>query len=444
MTEGQGIPWEEERHQVIDRIRSEVEKRTGKTPEQLLREREKRITDAIQLKVPDRVPLFLSPGKMPLRLSGLPMSAPFYDQAAFRKITIEAMLDFIDADVVGTGVASGITAFALEQLKDRQILWPGGPLRPDQDAQFIDMEIMKGNEYDLFITDPGDFMMRCYLPRRFEALAPLAKLPPFRSLSEVTYSLINQSARFGSPDVVAAFETLFKVGQEQAKMGGWGEEISNAMGFPRVHYPGGAAYPPYDLFTYLRGMHGLMIDLVKRPEKVLLALDKGLEWQLARAIPAGPGEIGKRVYASGCHYMSEEFLSKKQFARFVWPTWKKALIETINMGFIPVPFMEGKNDDRLEYFLELPKGKAFLQFERIDIVRAKEILGGHLCIVGGVPGSLLWGGSPQEVEDYCRKIIKICGKNGGFILAAGSSIDDAKPENVAAMIHSVKKYGQYD
>ena len=34
-------------------------------------------------------------------------------------------------------------------------------------------------------------------------------------------------------------------------------------------------------------------------------------------------------------------------------------------------------------------------------------------------------------------------KNGGLILGPGSAMDYAKPENVRAMIETVKKYGQY-
>jgi uroporphyrinogen-III decarboxylase len=61
--------------------------------------------------------------------------------------------------------------------------------------------------------------------------------------------------------------------------------------------------------------------------------------------------------------------------------------------------------------------------------------------MGNVPSPLLQVGSVTEVEEYCRKLIETCGKGGGFILSNGSSIDEAKPENVKAMIDSVKKYG---
>jgi len=141
------------------------------------------------------------------------------------------------------------------------------------------------------------------------------------------------------------------------------------------------------------------------------------------------------------HRGSDGFMSLKQFEKFYWSTLKKAIRYNIDLGYVVWLFCEGIWDARLEYLLELPKGKVVCAFEKTDMFKAKEILGGHLCIQGNVPPSLLEFASPQEVEDYCKKLITLCGKGGGFILSAGSAIDQAKPENIKAMIDSAKKYG---
>ena len=151
----------------------------------------------------------------------------------------------------------------------------------------------------------------------------------------------------------------------------------------------------------------MSLDMFKRPDKLITAMDRYLEWALARSSSAPPELFGKiRVMGGGNHFSSEEFISRKQFDRFVWPNWKKSLIGLIDRGYIPHWTMEGKNDDRIDPFLELPKSKGIIHFEKADIALAKSILKGHLCIVGNVPLSLMWGGSPQEVEDYCRDMIR--------------------------------------
>jgi uroporphyrinogen-III decarboxylase len=62
--------------------------------------------------------------------------------------------------------------------------------------------------------------------------------------------------------------------------------------------------------------------------------------------------------------------------------------------------------------------------------------------MGNVPSSLLQFGSVSEVEDYCKKLIDVCGKGGGYVMTH-MPIDEAKPENIRAMIDATRKYGKY-
>ncbi|MDR1027906.1 MAG: hypothetical protein LBL63_00620 [Clostridiales Family XIII bacterium] len=425
-------------------LRDEVEKKMGKPPEELFEEREKRLRDAVALKAPDRVPVVLFNGYFPFRYTGLSNAASFYDPSAYKKALIKTLLDFpADSFFAAYKPNSGR---ALEILGDTQYAWAGGPYDDDRGIQFREREIMEADEYDLFITDPGDYMLRYYLPRRYKALAPLASLPsPSAAFGTagVLYSTLGYT-----PAVIGAFDALSKAGEEQAKFYDCNEEVSKLLGMPQFLEPGftGLNTPPFhQIVDYLRGMHGIALDMFKRPEKLIAAMERLMEWSLARAETAPPEAFGKRrVMAGGNHFSSEEFISRKHFDTFVWPTWKRCLIGLIDRGFVPRWLMEGKNDDRMDPFLELPKGKAIIHFEKIDMARAKEMLADHICIAGNVPASLLWGGSPQEVEDYCKDLIRVCGKNGGFILTSGGSMDDAKPENLKAMIDAAEKYGRYN
>ena len=207
--------------------------------------------------------------------------------------------------------------------------------------------------------------------------------------------------------------------------------------------PGGA---PFDAVSdFLRGMRGAMIDMYRCPDKLLAACDKILEWRIERSKPANPEVEGAMVRGGGAplHRGSDGFMSIEQYERFYWPGLKKAVMAAVDLGYTTSSFCEGIWDERLEYWLEIPKGKATLRFEKTDMFKAKEVLGGHACIQGGVPSSLLEVGSPSEVDEYCKKLIEVCGKGGGFILGAGSSIDCARPENIKAMIDAAEKYGRY-
>ncbi|MBW1788591.1 MAG: uroporphyrinogen decarboxylase, partial [Deltaproteobacteria bacterium] len=77
-----------------------------------------------------------------------------------------------------------------------------------------------------------------------------------------------------------------------------------------------------------------------------------------------------------------------------------------------------------------------------DIFRAKEILGDHMCLMGDVPAMMLFHKSPDDVSEYCSKLIRELGPEG-FILQSGCDIpENAKLENVQAMVAAVFKKGR--
>ena len=204
------------------------------------------------------------------------------------------------------------------------------------------------------------------------------------------------------------------------------------MGVPE--YTQYSAMPPLDLLSFgIRGMNGLMLDMFRQPDKVLAACDKILQMTLERPKPK-PNKFGNiRVFMTVTRG-SDNFLSKKQFDKFYWPTFSKLVHALIDKGMTPSIFFEGNCDSRMEYLLEFPRGSMLVHVDWTDIYRAKDILRDHLCIQGNVPSTILQTGTVQDVKDYCKKLIDVVGKGGGFILSPRSSTDEAKPENLKAMI----------
>jgi uroporphyrinogen-III decarboxylase len=81
-------------------------------------------------------------------------------------------------------------------------------------------------------------------------------------------------------------------------------------------------------------------------------------------------------------------------------------------------------------------------FDYVDRKKAKKIIGDTMCFWGNVPANTLIIGTPDQVRDNVKELIDIFADNGGLIIDASVGIpDDAKPENVEAMVDTVFKYG---
>ena len=154
--------------------------------------------------------------------------------------------------------------------------------------------------------------------------------------------------------------------------------------------------------------------------------------------------------ASGCpiilmplHKGDDTFMSEKQYEIFYWPTLKKLLLGMIGEGLMPMLVAEGRYNRRLKIIKDLPRASVMWLFDQTDMTNAKAVLGDTACIAGNVPASLLVTGTAQDVKAYCRKLIEVCGRGGGYILTGGASIDQGKPENLRAMMEAAKEYGVY-
>ena len=415
-----------------------------KSPQELYQEREQRLRDAIELRQPDRVPVVLTVNYFPARFTGeLTNTDAFYRPAKWREATRKTILA-LQPDIYSEG--AGGSGDALSLLGARLYQWPGGALGPDALQQYIEGEPLKAEEYPLFLTDPGDYILRYYLPRVWQALEPLSRLPPLQSFLGASTAAYLSSV-FNSAEVRQALASLVKAGEAQQKYSEVMrplEQDLTAAGFPSLQH--GHAAAPFDVVSdHLRGMRGTMLDMYRNPEQLLQACELILKHSISTGLLAlkHPSGQPKRV-GSALHRGSDGFMSLKQFETFYWPTLKRLITATTSQGLVHIPFYEGDWAQRLEYLLELPRKKTIARFALTDLSRAKSVLKDHTCIMGGVPHSLLQVASPAEVEEYCKELIRVCGKGGGFILSTSTGItNEARPENVRAMIAAVHKYGRY-
>jgi len=185
-----------------------------------------------------------------------------------------------------------------------------------------------------------------------------------------------------------------------------------------------------------------MMDMFRQPDKLKRAVEQIAPFITQIAVNGARQKGNPRVFIP-LHKGADGFMSPKQFNTFYWPTLQSLIVELCNNDLTPYLLIEGAYDSRLDVIKDVPKGKCLYHFESTDIFNAKKVLGDTVCLMGNVPNSLLAIGTPQSVEDYCKRLIDVCGDGGGFILSSGAIIDEARPENVHIMMKTAREYGKY-
>jgi hypothetical protein len=410
---------------------------------ELLRQREKRFEDVLALRKPDIVPVMVSFGFLPALHLGMTIEEVMYDPEKLWDSQWKMTLEF-NPDMEQNPYALRFLGPLLDALDFRQLKWPGHGLRPELTYQFVEGEYMTAEEYDPFLEDPSDFMMRRYLPRICGALEGLKSLPALTSLITYSMGLPFGFIPFASPEAAGALAALQKAGEESLRIAQYSRRFSERateLGFPIQ--TGAMTQAPFDtLGDYFRGTKGLMLDMYRRPDKVIAACEKLLPIMFQTALNGTRASGNPRVFMP-IHKGVDGFMSLVQFKRFFWPTLRDLMTALINEGLTPCPFWEGDCTSRLEVIRDIPEGKACYKFEATDMVKAKELLGDRVAIRGAVPLSLLATGTPDQVKESCKRLIDTAGKDGGFIMDASTGLDDAKYENVRAMFDTTGEYGVY-
>ena len=404
-------------------------------------ERAKLCLDVVQFNKPARVPIMPMTTFAPTMMVGVSGREAMYNPKALG----QAYVDFCETYQPDFAGAAPMVMYgpALEALDYQLYKWPGHGVADHLSYQFHEKEYMKAEEYDDLIADPTDFWLRRWMPRTHGALAPLANVPPiYGSMELPMFGPI--LIALGSPEVQAALKALAEASrltnEWMQTLGPYLGQIV-AAGFP--FYAGGATKAPFDVLSdSLRGTTGLMMDLYRRPEKVIEAVERLVRPMINTGV-AGAKANGNPLVFIPLHKGADGFMSDQQFAKFYWPTLKAVMYGLAQEGCLPVCFVEGGYNQRLDYLADTSDIRSIYLFDRTDMAQAAKALGGKVTIGGGFPVSLILTGTPGQVEDATKKLIDDAAGQGGYILSIGCALDEAKGPTMKAFVDTGKAYGKY-
>ncbi len=393
--------------------------------EKLYTQRLKRYVTAMRNDKPDMIPIRPFVAEFTAKYAGYTCQEVTHDFekafAAARKCAADFDWDAVVGNMVY--VWTGLT----QAIGTKYYAAPGIDISPDIGFQYLEppeeQAFMKPDEYDQLIEDPTGYLFNVWLPRISSDVVEPGKPNTFRN---------NLSFLKGGMAMLNYFNGFGRQAELLRTESGTVSAIS------------GILKAPFDIIAdKLRGYLGLITDVMERPKKVLEACE-ALVPHLTHVALSGADPDKNVPIGFWMHRGCVPFVSHEHFNKFYWPTLKPIIEAIWAQGHQVLFYAEGDWNAHLNSFAELPDGAIVFHVDQADIFEAHKAIGHKFCISGGIPNFLLSYGSPEQVREYCRKVIDGVAGDGGYIMDASAIVqDDANVENIRAMTEFTREYGVY-
>ncbi|HOB99101.1 MAG TPA: uroporphyrinogen decarboxylase family protein [Verrucomicrobiota bacterium] len=120
-----------------------------------------------------------------------------------------------------------------------------------------------------------------------------------------------------------------------------------------------------------------------------------------------------------------------------------ALIDDPN-AFLSLFYAEGKWDWHFDAFRELPDRSIVFHCDRDDLFEVHRRLHDKFALSGGIPNVLLSWGQPNEVREFCARVLREVARDGGYVMDAGAIMqNDTRVENLRVMTQVCRDLGAY-
>jgi len=364
-----------------------------------------RFQAAIALEKPDRTPVMPLTVSFPIRHQGMTQGEAWRDLDKAFQATLDTFDDLGGFDMLPkTNIYWPMLGGRFSNAPVRNLI-PGRDLPEDAIAQIDERELFSRDDYDR-IASLG---WNRFWEEHYEKMSGKS----LKRLGAVQHQLLQRYCRE--------------------------KQVCEDRGIPVLL--GAAVDSVMMAFSLSRTLTQFTLDLYEVPDKVQAAMDASCDDLILNtldtiAITNIPLAFIVLERGSGAIYRLDIF------ERFEWPYLQRFVDAFVSEGITPWFHLDTDWSLNLPYFRKLPKGKCVADLDgSTNIFRAKEILGGHMCISGDVRADMLTLGTPKDVREYCERLIDEVGKEGGFFLTTGCECPvDAKFENVRMMIDIAKTY----
>jgi uroporphyrinogen-III decarboxylase len=369
--------------------------------QRLYEQRMNLIEKAIALEPVERVPALYMGIAPAAKQMGLSMAQYCADPDAALSVT----LDYVDR----LGTLDGINlhppthmTWLLTALWFSRILTPGKELSEDELWQVQEAEVMKPDEYAVLIDQGYEAFQQLIFPRVIDL------------------------------DFLAAGQ------QYLVEKGNGVYRAIESRGY--VPLSCGITTIPFEMLCGARSMQEFYLDLYRRPDVVQAAMDVMVPALIGLGVGTAQLLGVPRVWLGGWRAASA-MLAPKLWDRFVWPYYETIANALIDAGVTPIFHWDQDWTRDLARLRDLPAKKCILNPDGMtDVRKAKEVLGDRMALCGDVPSSIFAAGTPQDVREYVRALVRDIGPTGLILCPGCDAPINTKAENMQAFAAACEEF----
>jgi MtaA/CmuA family methyltransferase len=253
--------------------------------------------------------------------------------------------------------------------------------------------------------------------------APVATVPVLKDLSEIaTLEVPDPYTTFPMSEILKATHIL-----------------SRELG-DKVWICARADQGPFALSALLRGMSDWMVDigLAEQPALIRQVLD--FSRRVATRYAYALIECGGHSTSIGESVSGPDMLSPTHYRQYAWEYQRQMVDELRAHGIVLAIHICGNTNAILDDFVAT--GAQILEIDhKTDIRLAKERARHKTTLLGPINTTLLYEGTPDEVDAACQEAIEILAPDSGFILGPGCALGTYTPaDNIHALVEAARKY----
>jgi len=208
----------------------------------------------------------------------------------------------------------------------------------------------------------------------------------------------------------------------------------------------------YECAWWLRGFEKFNVDMYKRPDFAEAFLDKILELYMgfySRYLDEVGDYVEMVELGDDVGAQTGPIISPALLRRYIKPRWKK-LYDLIHSKTRAKIFHHSCGSlyafigDLIDVGVDVLNPIQPLA-ANMDIGRIKREFGDRLSLHGGIDiQRVLPLGTPNDVVEEVKRVIRLAARSGGYILAGAHNIQaDTPTENIEAMFEAARKFGVY-